>query len=93
MTASIVPVAFFSSAKEEAGVLSDRIKLARVTVDELRRWLTDIETEERQAERHIKRREEDLRKILPQIGYTIDADEPRDAIVVQMPKHGKWPSA
>lgn len=80
---------FLQQRQEEAEALSDRIKLARMTVDELRRWLTDIETEERQAERHIKRLEEDLREILPQIGYAIEADEPRDATVVQMPKHGK----
>lgn len=81
--------AFLKQRQEEAQSLTDRITLARQTVDELRRWLTDIETEERQAERHIRRLEEDLREILPQIGYAIEPEEPREATVVPMAKPGK----
>ena len=69
--------------------LTDRITLARQTVDELRRWLTDIEVEERGAEAQIKRLEADLREILPQIGYAMEPEENRDATVVQLPKPGK----
>ena len=53
------------------------------------RSLTDIEAEERQAETQIKRLEADLREILPQIGYAMEAEESRDATVVQLPKPGK----
>lgn len=80
---------FLQQRQEEVTALSDRITLARRTVDELRRWLTDIEAEERQAELQIKRLEADLREILPQIGYTMEAEDSRDATVVQLPKPGK----
>jgi hypothetical protein len=75
--------------QEEVQTLLDRIELARRTSKDLRRWLTDIEAEERQAELQIKRLEADLREILPQLGYALEADDPRDATVVQLPKPGK----
>lgn len=81
--------AFLQQRQEEVTALTDRLTLARQTVDELRRWLTDIEVEERQAETQIKRLEADLREILPQIGYAMEAEENRDATVVQLPKPGK----
>lgn len=80
--------AFLQQRQEEVTALTDRITLARQTVDELRRWLTDIEAEERQAEQQIKRLEADLREILPQLGYAMEAEETRDATVVQLPKLG-----
>lgn len=78
--------AFLQQRQEEVQALTDRITLARQTTDELRRWLTDIEAEERSAEQQIKRLEADLREILPQLGYALEADDPRDATVVQLPK-------
>ena len=81
--------AFLQQRQEEVTMLTDRITLARTTVDELRRWLTDIEVEERQAETQIKRLEADLREILPQLGYAMEPEETRDATVVQLPKPGK----
>lgn len=80
---------FLKQRQEEAQALTDRITVARQTTDELRRWLTDIEAEERQAEQQIKRLEADLREILPQLGYALEADDPRDATVVQLPKPAK----
>ncbi|PLL13567.1 DNA repair protein [Tabrizicola sp. TH137] len=80
---------FLQQRQEEVAALTDRLTLARQTVDELRRWLTDIEVEERQAEAQIKRLEADLREILPQIGYAMEAEENRDTTVVQLPKPGK----
>jgi septal ring factor EnvC (AmiA/AmiB activator) len=77
---------FLRQRQEEVQSLTDRLTLARQTTDELRRWLTDIEAEERQAEQQIKRLEADLREILPQLGYALEADDPRDATVVQLPK-------
>lgn len=78
--------AFLQQRQEEVQALTDRITLARQTTDELRRWLTDIEAEERSAEQQIKRLEADLREILPQLGYALEADDPRDTTVVQLPK-------
>ena len=80
---------FLKHRQEEAAALAERIALARHITDDLRRWLTDIESEERQAELQIKRLEADLRDILPQLGYAMEPDEPRDATVVQLPKPGK----
>lgn len=80
---------FLKHRQEEAATLTERIALARHITDDLRRWLTDIESEERQAELQIKRLEADLRDILPQLGYAMEPDEPRDATVVQLPKPGK----
>jgi hypothetical protein len=80
---------FLKQRQEEAQALTDRIAIARRTTDELRRWLTDIESEERQAEQQIKRLEADLREILPQLGYALEAEDPRDGTVVQLPKPGK----
>lgn len=80
---------FLKQRQEEVQALTDRITLARQTTDELRRWLTDIEAEERLAEQQIKRLEADLREILPQLGYALEADDPRDTTVVQLPKPAK----
>lgn len=80
---------FLKQRQEEVQTLTDRIAIARRMTEDLRRWLTDIEAEERQAELQIKRLEADLREILPQIGYALEVDDPRDATVVQLPKPGK----
>jgi len=80
---------FLRHRQEEAQAMADRLAIARRTVDELRRWLTDVEREERQAELQIKRLEADLREILPQLGYAMEIEEQRDATVVQLPKPSK----
>jgi hypothetical protein len=80
---------FLRQRQEEAQAMADRLTLARTTVDELRRWLNDIEAEERQIERQIKRLEADLREVLPQLGYAMEADDPRESTVVQLPMPAK----
>lgn len=80
---------FLRQRQEEVDAARDRLALARRTVDELRRWLIDVETEEREVERQIKRLEGDLREVLPQLGYAMESEEPREATVVQLPKPGK----
>lgn len=76
--------AFLRQRQEEAQAFGDRIALARAACDELRRWLTDIEAEERQHQIQVKRLEEDLRVILPLLGY--DLEEIRgDGNVVTLP--------
>lgn len=78
--------AFLTARQSDAELLADRIRLARMTCDELRRWLTDVEVEERRNHAQIRRLEADLREILPALGY--DFDEPREANVVSLPLHG-----
>lgn len=77
---------FLKQRQEEAHALTDRLAIARRTCEELRRWLTDIETEERQAQVQIRRLEADLKEILPTLGYAFDLPEPTDANVVSLPK-------
>ncbi|NUB42887.1 DNA repair protein [Fertoebacter nigrum] len=78
---------FLKQRQEEVQGLSERITLARQTCDALRRWMQDIEADERTSHEQIKRLEADLREILPTLGY--DFDEPREANVVSLPKPGK----
>ncbi len=80
---------FLKQRQEEVQALTDRLSVARHTCEELRRWLTDIEAEERQAQLQIKRLEADLKEILPTLGYAFDHEEVRDANVVALPKPGK----
>lgn len=82
---------FLQQRQQEAHSLTDRLAIARRTCDELRRWLTDIEAEERQAQTQIRRLEADLKEILPTLGYAFDAPEPVDANVVALPKHSEKP--
>jgi hypothetical protein len=73
---------FLAQRQEEAALLSDRIKLARATCAELRKWLTDVEAEERRNHVQIRRLEADLREVLPAIGYELD--EVREPNVVPL---------
>jgi len=77
---------FLTHRQQEAEQMSDRLSAARVTCDELRRWLEDVEAEERIAAQQIKRLEEDLFELLPRLGYELD-DDPN--IVKLEPKSGK----
>ncbi len=80
---------FLKQRQEEVQALTDRLAIARRTCDELRRWLTDIEADERSAQTQIKRLEADLKEILPTLGYEMDHDDIRDDKVVALPKPGK----
>jgi hypothetical protein len=75
---------FLEQRQQEADKLGQQIKLARTTCDELRSWLTDVETEERNINEQFKLLERDLRDILPALGYELeDNTQPN---VVPMPK-------
>ena len=77
---------FLTARQTEADSLAEKIKLARMTVDELKRWLTDVETEERRNQTQIRRLEQDLRDILPALGYDFDdrSEAPREVNVVPL---------
>jgi len=79
---------FLRQRQEEADALTERLKLARAQVDELRMWLVDVEAEERQTHAQIKRLEADLRDILPALGLDL-GEVVRDGNVVSLPKPGK----
>jgi len=76
---------FLSQRQEEVQQLTDRLAIARHTCDELRRWMTDIDSEERQAQLQLKRLEADLKEILPGLGYSVDLDDKPDGNVVNLP--------
>ncbi len=80
---------FLKHRQQEVQDLTDRLALARSTCDELRRWLNDVEAEERAAQIQIRRLEADLKEILPTLGYDFDHDDLREANVVALPKPGK----
>ncbi|MBD3787165.1 MAG: DNA repair protein [Sphingomonadales bacterium] len=75
---------FLESRQREAQTLAEQIAVARRTCDELKRWLTDVETEERQLSDLFKLLERDLRAVLPPLGYELE--EPVPANVVSLPK-------
>lgn len=67
---------FLRQRQQEVQLMNDRLEVALQTSDELRRWLTDIEVEERHSNAQMKRLEADLREILPKLGYDFDMDDP-----------------
>ena len=82
---------FLTQRQEDIALTQDRIAAARRTCDELRRWLTDVEAEERAAQTQIRRLDADLTEILPLLGYDFDADGAHGANVVSLTKPGKPP--
>ena len=77
---------FLTQRQEEILMVGERIATARRICADLKRWLSDIEAEERQAEAQIARLEADLREILPEIGYMLDHEEPVADNVVSLAK-------
>lgn len=77
---------FLKQRQEEAQTMQERLAAARRTCDEIRRWLTDVEAEERQVQVQMRRLEADLRELLPTLGYDF---EEAAANVVSLPKPQK----
>lgn len=63
---------FLKERHQEAEMMAERIAIAKRTCEELRRWLTDVEAEERQVQVQMKRLEADLREVLPILGYDFE---------------------
>lgn len=78
---------FLAQRQEEVQSLTDRLAIARRTCDELKRWLTDVEAEERQAQVQLRRLEADLKEILPGLGYSVDFEDRAEGNVVALPKN------
>ena len=75
--------------QEEVQHLTDRLAIVRRTCDELRRWIGDVQAEEMQAQKQMKRLEADLKEILPTLGHDFDLEDHRNTNVVALPKPGK----
>lgn len=78
---------FLKQRQEEAQAMQERVVLAQRTCAEIRRWLTDVEAEERQVQMQMRRLEGDLRELLPALGY--DFEDVASANVVSLPKPQK----
>ncbi|MGO4908174.1 DNA repair protein [Pseudorhodobacter sp. W20_MBD10_FR17] len=81
---------FIKQRQEEVAQTQERLKLARTTCDEIRQWIADIESGERENSKGMRALENDLRDILPTLGY--DVEGMREANIVAMPKHPTHPS-
>lgn len=81
---------FLKQRQEEVAQTEERLKLARNTCEELRRWHDDIEAGERANTKGLRALESDLRDILPTLGY--DVDDMRDANILTLPKQPTHPS-
>ncbi|WP_022704139.1 hypothetical protein [Pseudorhodobacter ferrugineus] len=81
---------FLKQRQEEVAQTTERLKLARTTCEELRRWQDDLEAGERENTKGLRALESDLRDILPTLGY--DVDDMRDANIVNLPKQPTHPS-
>jgi uncharacterized protein YigA (DUF484 family) len=81
---------FIKQRQEEVAQTNERLTLARDTCDEIRKWVADIEAGERENTKGLRALENDLRDILPTLGY--DVDDMRDANVLAMPKHATHPT-
>lgn len=76
---------FLTQRQQEAERLDAQLRVARNTCDELRDWLTDVETEERRISAEFRLLERDLRAVLPALGYELE-DPAAPANVVPLPK-------
>ena len=79
---------FLRARQQEAHAMEERVAMARQTCEELKRWLTDVEVEERKLSENIRLLERDLREVLPALGYELE-DAPAAANVVPLPKSQK----
>lgn len=75
---------FIKQRQEEANQMQDRLALARATCDQIRNWMRDVEAGERSNTQSLRALENDLRDILPTLGY--DVDDMREANIVALPK-------
>lgn len=81
---------FLKQRQEEMDAHLGRITAAKKTCDELRRWLREVTVEEQLVERQLDRLEDDLRELLPLLGFEFGDELPapapaREAKVVPMP--------
>jgi len=78
---------FLIQRQGELDAHQDRISTAQKTCDELRRWLREVNVEEQIVDRQLDRLEDDLRELLPLLGFEFgDEGEPnRESKVVPLP--------
>lgn len=76
---------FLRQRQQEADAHLEHIAMAKKTVDDLKHWLLQIETEETLARRQIAALESDLMELLPKLGFELETEPAENDIVVAMP--------
>ena len=72
--------ASLSARQDEARRLTEALRVARYTCDELRDWLDEVEADERRVSEAFARLEQDLRDILPELGYELEEQHPANVV-------------
>ncbi|MDC0737399.1 DNA repair protein [Cognatishimia sp. SS12] len=80
---------FLEQRQTEVDALTDRIDMAQQTCESLKRWLADVEADERSAATQIERLEADLMELLPELGYELDDDPTIVKLAPKMPGDDK----
>lgn len=70
---------FLTQRQQEVAQTRDRIRLAQYAANELKRWLQDVEADERLVTAQIERLDQDLREVLPALGYAVE-DVPANVV-------------
>ena len=84
---------FLRQRQEEADSHLEHIAMAKKTVEDLKHWLMQVETEEMLADRQIAALEHDLMELLPDLGFELDTGVIEEGIVVPIhPARPKSPS-
>lgn len=84
---------FLRQRQQEADSHLEHIAMAKKTVDDLKHWLMQVETEEGLADRQIAALESDLLELLPKLGFELEAEPVETDIVVPIhPARPKSPS-
>ncbi|HID05605.1 MAG TPA: DNA repair protein [Armatimonadetes bacterium] len=66
---------FLRQRQQEADQLDERLTVARTSIEELRHWLLQVETDESMAAKQIEILEKDLMELLPKLGGNFSNDE------------------
>lgn len=84
---------FLKQRQQEADSYLETLAMAKKTVEDLKHWLLQIETEEGLAQRQIAVLESDLMELLPKLGFELEPEVQEADIVVPMhPTRPKTPS-
>ena len=61
----------------------DRLSVARSTVEQIKRWMQDVEADEKTISTQLGRLEDDLKELLPALGLELE-DKTRNVVPMAM---------
>ena len=79
---------FLKQRQQELETYKDQIALAQYTTSELKRWLGDLDAEDRIVAKQLDRLKRDLKEVLPPLGYAFGAEGLNHPNVVPMSSKG-----